>query len=196
MTSGVPLPALTPDRLDAEQRRMYDAVLASPRAVGPGRKVLVREDGSLTGPFGAWLRSPTIGLLLERVGMALRTDAELSPAAREVAILVVAYAWKAEFEITVHTYAARAAGVPEALLARIEVGDVPGTGDIDDPLLLVWHLATQIQRDHSIEPALMQRGIRVLGERAVVEMVMNVGFYGLVSATLRAFPPDNDRTSA
>jgi 4-carboxymuconolactone decarboxylase len=188
MTSYRPLPTLTPDRLDADQRQMYDAVLASPRASGRGRAILVRNDGSLTGPFDPWMRSPSIGGLLERVGMALRTDVELSLAAREVAILVVAHSWHADFEIFVHTHAARVAGVPNAMLDRVRKGETASEDELDDPVCAAWRIATELQRDRHVDPATMKRALDVLGERAVVEVIMTVGFYGLVSATLDAFP--------
>jgi 4-carboxymuconolactone decarboxylase len=187
MNAYMPLPPLAPDVLNVEQRQMYDAVLASPRAEGRGRSTLVRENGSLTGPFDPWLRSPAIGGLLERLGMALRTDAELSAAAREVAILVVAHAWAAEFEIAVHTLVARSVGVPDALLERIGVGMNAGV-DLTDPLEVTHRVAAELVHDHHVTPATMQKALAVLGERAVVEVVMNAGFYGLVSATLNAFP--------
>jgi 4-carboxymuconolactone decarboxylase len=199
MSAYVPLPTLAPEAMTAEQRRMYDAVIASPRATGPGRSLLVRNDGSLTGPFDPWLRSPVIGGLLERVGMALRTDAELSAAGREVAVLVVAHAWAAEFEIFVHTAIARSVGVPDTLLERIRLGDMNAEVEPSSPLQVIWRLAAELVHDHRVTPATMQRALAVLGERAVVEIVMNVGFYGLVSATLNAFPTavhEADRTQA
>lgn len=81
------LEPLRPDQLDQAQRRLYDAVLASPRGQGGARKMVLRADETLTGPFDAWLRSPVLGEHLERVGMALRTDTEMPAAARETSTL-------------------------------------------------------------------------------------------------------------
>ena len=64
--SGAPcLTPLTPEQLDDASRSLYDAVMASPRAEGAARRIIVREDGSLTGPFDAWLRTPGLGIHLE-----------------------------------------------------------------------------------------------------------------------------------
>jgi hypothetical protein len=77
---SVRLEPLLPDLLDDEQRRLYNAVLESPRGQGGARRLILREDGTLTGPFDAWLRTPVLGEHLERVGMALRTDTILAAA--------------------------------------------------------------------------------------------------------------------
>ena len=87
------LDPLKPDALDEAQRRLYDAVLESPRGQGPARRIILRDDETLSGPFDAWLRTPALGIHLERAGMAFRTDTSLPDAAREVAVLVVAQAW-------------------------------------------------------------------------------------------------------
>ena len=52
----------------------------------------------LAGPFDAWLRTPALGSLLERVGGGLRALTVMLPSAREVSILVLAAAWRAPFE--------------------------------------------------------------------------------------------------
>lgn len=84
-TSSDRLTPITPDGLDAAARALYDAVLASPRGQGPARQTILREDGSLTGPFDAWLRTPEPGMHLERAGIPFPTDTGLSGASREVA---------------------------------------------------------------------------------------------------------------
>ena len=65
--------------------RGEDASLICPRGQGATRPMMIREDGSLTGPFDAWLRTPILGEHFERAGMAFRTDTTLSAAPREIA---------------------------------------------------------------------------------------------------------------
>jgi 4-carboxymuconolactone decarboxylase len=178
---------LKPETLNDEQRVLYDAVIASPRAQGPGRALLVRDDGSLTGPFDPWLRSPNIGVHLERVGMALRTDATLPNAAREVAILVVARAWNADFEWWIHSIMARGAGVSEVVIDAIAYKKpIPVE---DETIAIVHDVAFELVYDRALAPSTATRATELLGERGVVELVMNVGFYQLVSGTLESFHP-------
>jgi nitroreductase/alkylhydroperoxidase family enzyme len=180
----VPLRA---DQLEPAQRRLYDAVLESPRGRGGARRLILREDGTLTGPFDAWLRTPALGGHLERVGMALRTDTVLPPAAREIAVLVVARAWSADFEWWVHGIIARAEGVPESAIEAIGHGRRPA---LDDAACQAAHdVARELVSRRRLETATLERARGALGERALVEAVTLVGFYQLVSGILESFHP-------
>ena len=178
---------LTPDQLDDASQKLYDAVLESPRAEGPGRGIILREDGSLSGPFDAWLRSPVLGVHLERVGMAFRTDTVLAPAAREIATLVVARAWGADFEWWVHGILARRQGVSEDDIEAIGNGVRP---DFDDPNCAAAHdVAIGLVHHRVVDREILDRARETLGERALVEVVTLVGFYLMVSSVLVAFEP-------
>jgi nitroreductase/alkylhydroperoxidase family enzyme len=178
---------LRPDQLDEAQRRLYDAVLASPRGQGGARRFVQREDGSLTGPFDAWLRSPVLGEHLERVGMALRTDTAMPAAAREIAVLVVARAWGADFEWWVHGLVARREGVPETAIEAIGQGRRPPLDDAS--CQAAYDVAHELVAHRRIDPATLERAREGLGERALVEVVTLVGFYQLVSGILESFHP-------
>jgi len=187
MSTDPRLTPLLPDQLDEGQRRLYDAVLASPRGQGATRRLILRDDGSLTGPFDAWLRTPVVGQHLERVGMALRTDTVLPAAAREIAVLVVARAWSADFEWWVHGLVARAEGVPEAAIEAIGHGRSP---KLDDPAWRAAHdVAVELVQRRRLSPETLERAREALGERALVEVVTQVGFYQLVSGILESFQP-------
>ena len=181
------LDPLVPEQLDAFQRRLYDAVLASPRAQGGARRLMVREDESLTGPFDAWLRTPVLGEHLERVGMALRTDSVLPAPAREVAVLVVARAWSVDFEWWVHSLIARGEGVPDEVIEAIAQGK---RLSVEDELMQVSHdVASELVGRRRVEPETYERARTALGDRALVELVTLVGFYQLVSGILESFDP-------
>ena len=185
--SKLRLELLKPEALDPQQRKLYDAVLESPRAQGPMGKLLVRNDGTLVGPFDAWMRSPVLGALFERAGMALRTDTTVSDAAREVAICVVARAWNADFEWWVHGRAALNAGVPQSALDAIAARRAPA---IDDLQVAAAHdVAVELVHKRALDSETLVRAKSELGERGLVEIVMAVGFYQLVSGTLESFHP-------
>lgn len=191
--SGPRLVPLRPESLDADQRSLYDAILASPRGQGAMRRMILRDDGSLCGPFDAALRNPAIGRLLERLGMALRTDMQISGAAREVAILVVGRAWGAEFEWWAHTMLAKREGVREEEIEAIGHGRRP---EFSDPAVAAAHdVAVALVHQREVEDETLERAREALGERGLVEVVTLVGFYQLISGILEAFdppPPDGD----
>ena len=185
--TGLRLQPLTPAELDADQRVLYDAVLASPRGQGATRRFILRDDETLTGPFDAFLRSPVLGGHIERAGMAFREDTVLPPAARELAILVVAKAWSADFEWWVHSMVAKGQGVSEAAIDAIGHGRDP---ELDDPVLVAAHdVAYELVYRRSLEASTLDRAKEALGERAAVELVTLVGFYQLVSGVLESFRP-------
>jgi 4-carboxymuconolactone decarboxylase len=187
MTAAPTLAPLRPGDLDEAQRRLYDAVLASPRGQGGARRLILREDETLTGPFDAWLRTPVLGEHLERVGMALRTDTTLPAPAREIAVLVVAKAWSADFEWWVHGLVAKGVGVPASAIESIGHGRRPV---LDDAASQAAHdVASELVQRRRLEPATFARARDALGERALVEVVTLVGFYQLVSGILESFHP-------
>lgn len=178
---------LRPESLDDEQKTLYDAILASPRGQGALRRMIVREDGSLSGPFDAFLRTPDVGRHLERVGMALRTEISLSPAAREIAILVVGQAWGADFEWWVHAMMARGAGISEAEIDAIGHGKRPDFAD--DAVAAAHDVAVGLVHRRHVDDETIERARRDLGERGLVEVVTLVGFYQLISGVLTTFEP-------
>ena len=178
---------LSPDALDDDQRKLYDAVMRSPRAQMPlFQKYGLRDDGSMVGPFDPWLRSPDLGLIFERAGMALRTETEVPEIAREVAILVVAAAWRARFEWFAHSMVLRKQGVPDAVIEAIGRRRPP---PVEDPQVLAAHdVAYELVHERAISDDTYARAAELLGERGLVEIVCAVGFYQLVSGILVAFP--------
>jgi len=181
------LDPIRPEALDADQRRVYDAVLASPRGQGPARRMIQRDDGTLTGPFYAWLRTPELGVHLERVGMAFRTHGVLPPAARETAVIVVAKAWSADFEWWVHGLVARREGVPEVVIDAIGHGRRPAFED--DACAAAHDVAVELVHHRRLDGDTLERAKAALGEAGVVEVVTLVGFYQLVSGVLESFHP-------
>ena len=182
------LAPLTPGELDEDQRELYDAMVKT-RQSGSSlfRKFAIREDGSLAGPFDAWLRTPALGSLLERVGTGLRALTQLPPAVREVSILVVAAAWRAPFEWFAHARMASAAGVPDAVIDAIGRQRVP---EFDDPAMLAAHdVARELVHERGISDATFERALGVFGERCLVELVCNIGYYQMISGMLESFLP-------
>ncbi len=187
------LEPLTPDRLDDAQRAIYDAVRESPRAQGTLARLLFREDGSLSGPFDAFLRTPIVGLHLERLGNAFRSETTYPVQAREVAILVVGRAWAADFEWWAHEKMARSAGVPDAIIEAIAADrrpDFSSASNEERPAIEVAHgVATQLVHARRLDGPIFEQARDVLGERGTIELVLLVGFYQLISGLLESVHP-------
>lgn len=181
------IPAPTPGELDDDAAALYRAITGGPRATGPQHFALTAEDGSLLGPFNAFLLSPALGSALQELGASVRYATSLSPRVRELAILVVAAHWDSAFERHAHEAVGVAAGLtadelhavrqnrmpnlPDPLeRAAVELSRALVAGDLDD---LQWNAAREL-----------------LGERAIFELSTLVGYYGLLALQLRIFRVD------
>ncbi len=162
-------PELTPDQMNADQKAMYDAILAGPRH-------------STQGPFNAWLRSPQLGDRLQRVGEYLRFDTTLPHKLNEFAILITAVEWKAGFEWYAHYPLAIKAGLEPAVAKDLQEGRRPA--DMSPDETLVYDFATQLQRQRQVSDAVYAAAVARFGEQGVVDLTALVGYYNLVSMTL------------
>ena len=97
-----------PGALAPAQRELFEAIAGGPRAQGPQHFALTRPDGSLRGPFNAFLLAPELGGALQDLGAAIRYRGALTDRTREIAILLVAAHWDSEFERESHEAVARA----------------------------------------------------------------------------------------
>ena len=103
------------------------------------------------------------------------------------AILVVAQAWGAPFEWWIHSMIARAQGVSEDAIEAIGHGRRPELPD--DEQRSAYEVARELVHERQLREETLARAKEALGERAVVEVVMQVGFYQLISGLLESFQP-------
>lgn len=181
--SRVPRP--TPDELDDDQRRLYEAITAGSRAGGPQHFRLADDDGRLAGPFNAMLLNPPIGDALQRLGAAIRYEGKLSARAREIAILAVAAHWRCEFEQHAHEPVARHAGLGVADLAALRQG---ARLDLDAPEEAAALAATrELLARGDLDDEAYRAVASELGADKLFELTSLVGYYSLLALQLRVF---------
>ncbi|HWA81353.1 MAG TPA: carboxymuconolactone decarboxylase family protein [Acetobacteraceae bacterium] len=163
------------EKLDEEQRRVHDAVLAGPR-------------GRVTAQMPFWLRSPGLADPAQRLGAFLRFESELPAKLRELAILVTARATTAQVEWCIHRPIAETAGLSPAIADAIAARAEPVFTDEDEAL--TYALARALCQSYGIGEALFGRGLARFGEKGMVELVGLVGYYTMVAMTLNAFDAD------
>lgn len=166
---GNRFPALTWDQMTPEQRTMVEHLLAGPRT-------------SLGGPFNIMLRSPEIGDLAQEFGGKLRFLDTMPAKLRELAIIITARHWTAQFEWSAHRAAAARTGLPEATIAAIRDGRRPASLDADEEV--VYDYATELLETKHISDATFAAAKQLLGESGVVELTMLMGYYQIVSMLL------------
>ena len=166
------LPDIEPAQMSPEQRRVAQAAVSGKR-------------GRLPAPLRAWLHSPVFGDRAQSLGEFLRYDTSLGPALSELAILVTARVWTAQYEWYAHKKLALQAGITPAIcdaIARRERPDLP-----DEKAAVVYDYAITMHTDRTIPQPLHDRAVAALGAAGVVELVGLLGYYTMVSMTLNGF---------
>ena len=167
---------ISPDEMNAEQKQVYDANVASKR-------------GRMPAPVHAWIRSPQMAKRMEPLGEFLRYDSELGARLSEIAILVCARHWTAHFEWYAHKRLGLEAGVKPEIIAAIAVRKAPDfSGDLKGQV--VHDVSKALMEQHRLAQDLYDRAITTLGEKGLVELIGLLGYYCLVSMTLNTFEFD------
>jgi 4-carboxymuconolactone decarboxylase len=138
----------------------------------------------MIGPFGAWVRAPSVGQTIQGAGAAIRFNTSLAPNIQEVAICTVGVHHRSHFEFSAHRALAIKAGVSEQALDQLTAGEHP---DFSGDEQLSHSIASQMLNQHRILDDTYAHGLEVFGETALIELVATVGYYCLISLTLNAF---------
>jgi 4-carboxymuconolactone decarboxylase len=172
---------LTLDEMNPEQRRLADSILAGPRK-------------SLGGPFSAFLYSPATGDAAQKLGAQVRFHSSLPEKLKELAILLVARHWTAQYEWYAHHRFALEAGLSPAITADIAAGKRPSGLDADEKA--IYDFASELLETKEVGDATFKAVADRFGEKSVVDLICTMGYYSLVSMTLNVnrFPIPKDAT--
>ncbi len=160
---------LTYDEMTPAQKTMIENLLNGERR-GTG------------GPFNVLLRSPEIGDLAQKLGAGVRFHSSLPNKLNELAIIITARYWTAQFEWNAHKRAALAAGVSPAIVDAIAAGKRPTQMQRDEEA--VYNFGTELLRTKQVSDATFQAAKTAVGERGVVDLISVMGYYQLVSMLL------------
>jgi 4-carboxymuconolactone decarboxylase len=167
--SGERMPEMTLEQMTPAQRSIAEAIMSGPR-------------GRMSGPFNAWLRSPILADRLQKVGEYVRFNTSLDKRINEMAILMTAQAWGAQYEWYAHAPLALKAGLGPEVVKAIGAGQKPAS--MKDDEAIVWEFTTQLRRDHSVNDAIYSRALEKFGEQGIIDLVAVNGYYDVVSMTL------------
>ena len=160
---------LAPEEMTPEQRRALDAILSGPR-------------GRIEGPFKALLRSPDLADRVQRVGEYVRFRSSMPARLNELAILVTARKWTAQFEWWAHRRLAMQAGLKSEIADAIAKGERPPGMDADEAAVHDFAHAL-VHTGHPSDAAFAALRER-FGEQGVIDVVGACGYYTLVSFVL------------
>ncbi|MGH8673289.1 MAG: carboxymuconolactone decarboxylase family protein [Burkholderiales bacterium] len=160
---------LRPESMTAEQKQVAEAIQSGPRQ-------------GLRGPFNALLRSPELADRLQKVGEYVRFRSSLPARLNELAILIVARKWTAQFEWYAHHQFALKAGLDPAVAAAIAEGRRPDT--MRDDEAAIYAFCTELLETTQVSDTTFDRLVRCVGERGAIDLIGALGYYSLVSMVL------------
>jgi 4-carboxymuconolactone decarboxylase len=103
----------------------------------------------------------------------------------ELMILVSARLATAKYAWFIHEPHALEFGISPGTVAAIRERRTPEFAREDERL--VYDVTTELNTTRSLSEATYQRGMAILGEQTMVELVSAIGFYVMVAMTLNAF---------
>lgn len=160
---------LATNELTPPQRAMVDELLA-------GRR------GSLSGPFNVFLRSPEVGNLAQRLGEHVRFHSSLPPRLNEMAILMTARWWSAQYEWYAHKPLAQKAGLSDEVIDALQAGRRPPRMQADETA--IYDFCSELRERRRVSDRTFAAAVKLFGEQGVMEVIAVMGYYDLVSMAL------------
>jgi len=157
------------DEMTPAQKTMMEHLLAGERR-GAG------------GPFNVLLRSPEMGDLAQQFGASMRFHSSLPKKLNEMAIIITARHWTAQYEWTAHRKAAAEAGLSESIIQAIAAGKRPSS--MDPAETVVYNFGNELLNSKQVSDPLFKAAVEKFGERGVVDLIGVMGYYQLVSMLL------------
>jgi 4-carboxymuconolactone decarboxylase len=157
------------DEMTPAQKTMVEHLLAGPR-------------GGVNGPFNVLLRSPEIGDLGQEFGASTRFKSSLPQKLYELAILVTARYWTAQYEWQAHHRSALQAGLSPAIADAIAQGRRPAAMQKDEEA--VYNFVSELLNTKQVSDATFAAAKAAFGERGVVDIIAVTGWYNIVSMML------------
>jgi 4-carboxymuconolactone decarboxylase len=166
------------DQMNADQRRVADALIKGPR-------------GAVRGPFPALLRRPELADRVRTFGDYLRGNDTISFEFREVAILTVARFWDASYEWGAHFKIASEGGVDAGIIKAIREKSWPSDGFKDQKL--IHDFCIELLDRHDISERTYSAVLAMLGEESLVDLIAFIGYFSfacMIFNTTRMSPSD------
>lgn len=183
---GGRLPLADPADLVGAQRELFDKMTSAvvPWADDTGFHSTT-EDGRFIGPFNAALINPAMTSASAELLLGEREHTSLSPRVREVVILAVGAVWQSEYELYAHSAAARKVGISDEAIQMLVSGGIPKNLAEDETIAA--ELTRQLSAHHHVDEGLYRQAERQFGEKGLTDMVILIGIYHTVCATLNLF---------
>jgi len=157
------------DQMTPEQRQV-----AERRIAGPKQKV--------GAPLNVLIRSAGLGDIVARISEHFRVQKTLPERMKQLAIVVVARHWTAQYPWTAHYPRARDAGISAAVLDQIAAGKQPAGLQADEAA--VYAFCTSLLEEKSVSDESFAAVRDRYGEAGVADLIGLMGYYGMICMAL------------
>jgi 4-carboxymuconolactone decarboxylase len=162
---------LEPGKLTSEQRRVYDAIAAGPRA-------------GVRGPFMALLHVPELADRIQHLGEHLRYGTCFPPRLSELAILLTARHYTCQYEWQAHEPHAQKGGLAQSIIDAIKERRRPAAMQPDESA--VFDFTTGLLSNGRVPDAAYECTVKAFGTRGAIELGALIGYYIMIAMTLLA----------
>jgi 4-carboxymuconolactone decarboxylase len=159
------------EQLNPEQKKWADMISAPPR-----------NAKFVNPPYRAYIYNPDLANRLTAMSEYLRWNTSLPPRLSELAILITARQWTAQYEWFAHYPLALKGGLDPKVADAIAAGKRPDAMKDDEAAL--YDLATALYRDRKVSAPVYKAALEKFGERGIMDIIGIIGYYDLVSMTL------------
>ena len=163
------MPALSPDRYDADQKKAAADFLAA-------RNVPV------FGPFEPLMYSPELMTITRSMGDYLRYKPAIGTTLSELVILVTAREWGQDYEWHVHAPIALKQGITKDKVDAIAEGRRPTGMSADEEIC--YDFSTELHRNKRVSDATYERAAKRFGEKGVMDIVGINGYYAFLAMAM------------
>ena len=180
ITRFAPLKA---EQLTPPQKAWADEIAVPPRNAKFGNP-----------PYRAYIRNPDLAPRLSALSDYLRWNTSLPPRLSELAILITAREWTAQYEWFAHAPMAAKGGVDPKTIEDLRRGRVPRSMPKDERA--IYDFIQELYKTKRVGGRTYKRVQSLLGDTATVELVGILGYYVLISMTLNIFqmlPPESEK---
>jgi 4-carboxymuconolactone decarboxylase len=161
---------MTPEEFDPQVRAL-------------GEKIAKTRGGSIQGPWAHMLRVPKLAEKAAAYSDLFRTELSLPLNVVQLAVIMAARHWNAEYVWNAQSPRAKEAGVSEAAIEAIRTKK-PAT--FTDPKeKAVYDLFSELYSKQGVSDATYDAAVKALGEKGLVEVINVNGFYGIVATIVR-----------
>lgn len=168
------LSPMSVEGLSSAQRAVYDEVNKPPRTAH-----------GFAGPYAAYIKAPNVGGPTLALGTAVRFGVDCPEKYQKIASCLVGQHYQAKFEFAAQIPYARQAGLSDAQIESLRLGQEPTLDGDDDRA--VFAFCRQLVQERRVDDDTYAKARNFLGETQLAELVATIAYYTTVCITLNAF---------